>query len=89
MQVGWMGRVLNLVGSKAPGAYPRSFAPYFLRRDYAYLVVDVRGTGASFGVHDSEYSLQEVADYAAVLDWIVKQPWSNGKIGTLGCSSTA
>ena len=23
------------------------------------------------------------------LDWIAKQPWSNGKVGTTGCSSTA
>src|SRR5207247_10273617 len=23
------------------------------------------------------------------LDWLSKQPWSNGKIGTTGCSSTA
>jgi putative CocE/NonD family hydrolase len=85
-QVGWMGRVLNLIGSQAPGAYPGSFAPYFMGKGYAYLTVDVRGTGASFGVHDTEYSLQEVADYAAVLDWIVEQPWSNGNVGAVGVS---
>ena len=23
------------------------------------------------------------------VDWMTKQPWSNGKVGTTGCSSTA
>ena len=24
-----------------------------------------------------------------MLEWLQKQPWSNGKVGTTGCSSTA
>jgi len=82
----FIGRLLNLFGVAAPGSTPNSFARYFTARGYAYLLVDVRGTGASFGVHEAEYSRQEIADYAAVLDWIVEQPWSNGRAGAVGVS---
>ena len=60
-------------------------AEYFARRGYAVLVEDLRGTG------DSEGELVPyrgaVADGAATLDWIVAQPWSNGRVGSFGCSA--
>lgn len=80
------GRVMGLFGQQVPGAAPSHFASYFMDKGYAYLTVDVRGTGASFGVHDTEYSLQEMADYSAILDWIIEQPWSNGSVGSVGVS---
>ncbi|MDP6376299.1 MAG: CocE/NonD family hydrolase [Pseudomonadales bacterium] len=80
-----LGRVIGLFG-EAPGAAPGSFAHFFNARGYAYATVDVRGTGASFGVHASEYSEQEVADYAQVLDWIVAQSWSDGNVAAIGVS---
>jgi uncharacterized protein len=81
-----LGRVLNLLGAGAPGVAPDRRTEFFNARDYAWVVVDVRGTGASFGVHRTEYDPQEAADYAAVLDWIVAQPWSNGRAGAVGVS---
>lgn len=59
---------------------------FFARRSYAVVVVDVRGTGASFGSHLNEYSEAEVRDGTAIADWIVAQPWSNGGIGATGAS---
>lgn len=53
---------------------------------YAVVIVDVRGTGASFGAREAEFSDAEVADMGAVFDWIVRQPWSNGRLATLGTS---
>jgi uncharacterized protein len=55
-------------------------------RGYAVVVVDVRGTGASFGTRDSFRSPRERADSAEIADWIVTQPWSNGVIGATGIS---
>jgi putative CocE/NonD family hydrolase len=57
----------------------------FARFGYAVLVQDVRGKFDSEG----EFATWEKAteDGAATLDWIVKQPWSNGKVGTYGCSA--
>lgn len=58
----------------------------FAAHGYAYVVVDVRGTGASFGSRPAEYSDAEVADGSRIVDWIVGQPWSNGKVGATGQS---
>lgn len=56
-------------------------------RGYAVVVVDTRGSGASFGYRTSEISAEEVADGADLCDWIVAQPWSNGRIGSTGSSA--
>lgn len=58
----------------------------FVTHGYAYVVLDVRGTGASFGTRAAEYSDDEVADGRDVLDWIVRQEWSDGKVGSQGQS---
>lgn len=58
----------------------------FVPRGYALVVVDVRGTGASFGTRDSFRSPSERADSAEVADWIVRQPWSDETIGATGIS---
>ncbi len=62
------------------------FRDFFVPRGYAVVVVDVRGTGASFGTRDSFRSPREREDSREVADWIVAQPWSNGVIGATGIS---
>jgi putative CocE/NonD family hydrolase len=57
-----------------------------LDRGYAYVAVDVRGTGASFGARSAEFSLAEARDMPHVVDWIASQPWSNGKVVAMGIS---
>jgi uncharacterized protein len=60
---------------------------YFVRRGYITARVDIRGTGASEGVPpDREYSDQEQQDGLEVIDWLSKQPWSNGNVGMMGIS---
>lgn len=58
----------------------------FLANGYAYVVVDARGSGASFGRWPCPWAPDEVKDYGEVCDWIVKQPWSDGAIGCRGIS---
>lgn len=77
----------------APGARGTEPSPnifkyrdMFVPRGYALVVVDVRGTGASFGTRDSFRSPKEREDSRAVADWIVAQPWSDGRIGATGVS---
>lgn len=53
---------------------------------YAFVMVDARGTGASFGTRTGELSSDEIADYGDVLSWIAEQPWSTGRIGAYGVS---
>src|ERR1700675_443672 len=60
---------------------------YFVRRGYVSARVDIRGTGASEGTPpDREYSDQEQKDGLEVIDWLAKQPWSNGNVGMMGIS---
>jgi len=58
----------------------------FVTRGYAWIDVDVRGSGASSGVWHSPWSPLEVADGAEVVDWICRQPWSSGVVGATGNS---
>jgi len=73
-----------------PGADPSPnaaiYRDFFVPRGYALVVVDVRGTGASFGTRDSFRSPRERLDHAQIADWVVKQPWSSGVIGATGIS---
>ncbi len=60
-------------------------ALYFARHGYAVVVQDLRGTGDSGGELLPWRDVGE--DGVATLDWIVRQPWSDGKVGTFGCSA--
>ena len=60
---------------------------YFVQRGYVVAAVDIRGTGNSEGrIVPYEYSDIEHADGDAVIDWLSKQPWSNGNVGMFGIS---
>ena len=60
---------------------------YFVLHGYVVARVDIRGTGASEGRQpDREYSDQEQEDGMAVIDWLSRQPWSNGNVGMMGIS---
>jgi uncharacterized protein len=64
------------------GAY---YGLFFARHGYAVLVQDIRGKFDSGG----EFAPWRGAtqDGVATLDWIAAQPWSSGKVGTIGCSA--
>jgi len=58
-----------------------------VKKGYAYVVQNERGRYFSEG----EWDILGVplTDGYDAFSWMKDQPWSNGKIGTLGCSSTA
>tara|TARA_Y100000389_G_scaffold59437_1_gene55491 strand:- start:1913 stop:3796 length:1884 start_codon:yes stop_codon:yes gene_type:complete len=58
-----------------------------LKRGYAYIIQNERGRYFSEGKWDILGT--PLTDGYDAFSWMSKQPWSNGKIGTLGCSSTA
>jgi uncharacterized protein len=58
----------------------------FNRAGFALVVVDARGTGASFGTRTGELSPQEIKDYGELISWVAAQPWSNGRVGVYGTS---
>ncbi|MEO7965106.1 MAG: CocE/NonD family hydrolase, partial [Gemmatimonadaceae bacterium] len=53
---------------------------------YVVILVDARGSGASFGTRPVEWSHDEVRDYGELSDWVAQQPWSNGRVGAWGVS---
>ncbi len=59
---------------------------FFTSHGYAAVIVDVRGTGASFGVYTRPWSRESFEDSREIVDWIVRQPWSNGRVGAFGVS---
>lgn len=59
---------------------------YFAERGYIGARVDVRGTGASEGVADDEYTVAEGQDALEIIEWLANQPWSNGRVGMWGLS---
>lgn len=59
----------------------------FLKGGYAVVVNNERGRYWSEGTYTFLAGARE--DGYDVIEWIVKQPWSNGKVGTYGCSSSA
>ena len=60
---------------------------YFIQRGYVVAAVDIRGTGNSEGrLIPYEYSEIEQQDGEVVIDWLSKQPWSNGNVGMFGIS---
>jgi putative CocE/NonD family hydrolase len=58
-----------------------------VRRGYAYVVQNERGHFFSEGSYDI-LGAPRTDGYDAI-QWMAKQRWSNGKVGTTGCSSTA
>ncbi len=63
----------------------RGDAMRFAQRGFAVVVQDMRGRYGSGGEF-APYS-HSAEDGADTLDWIIEQPWSNGKVGSWGCSA--
>jgi uncharacterized protein len=58
-----------------------------VKRGYAYVEMNERGHFFSEGNYDILGA--PLSDGSDAITWISSQPWSNGKVGTIGCSSTA
>ena len=62
-------------------------APYIAARGYAYVRVDLRGSGESEGVMLDEYTAQELEDGCDVISWLASREWCDGKVGLVVTSS--
>jgi putative CocE/NonD family hydrolase len=58
---------------------------FYMSHGYAYVRVDVRGTGRSGGNYGF-FDKAEQQDYFDVVEWIAQQPWCSGKVGGIGQS---
>lgn len=61
----------------------RMDAHLFVEQGFVFIIQDVRGKYKSEG----DYMVQgDRQDYYECIDWASKQEWSNGNVGTYGCS---
>ena len=60
--------------------------PYFAKRGYACIRVDMRGNGDSQGLMEDEYTKQELNDGVEVINWLANQNWCSGSVGMIGIS---
>ncbi len=58
-----------------------------VKRGYAYVEMNERGHFFSEGNYDILGA--PLSDGSDAISWMSSQAWSNGKVGTIGCSSTA
>jgi len=58
-----------------------------IKHGYAYVVMNERGHFFSEGNYD--ILGPPLTDGSDAITWMTSQSWSNGKVGTIGCSSTA
>ncbi len=73
---------------KSDGTLPRDeiMHRYLAGNGYACVRVDMRGNGDSQGLMTDEYTIQELADACAVIEWLAAQPWCTGAVGMMGKS---
>ncbi len=85
-EYGFLERILYFLGRSSNDGIGGSGTRTFNKEGFAVVLVDMRGSGASFGSRSILWHPDEVEDLGEVTDWIVEQSWSNGKVGAFGIS---
>lgn len=67
--------------------YERQAIERFVNAGYAVAIVEVRGSGASFGVSDGFFTRKDARDLAALIYTLTREEWCNGKAGMYGGSN--
>ncbi len=81
---GWLYKVIQTYRLAPDPNYVS--AEKFVTNGYAYVRVQSPGSCQSSGPRLTEYPPNEVDAMRAAVDWIVQQPWSNGRVGSEGGS---
>ncbi len=78
------GILISTMYGKNSFRAPDSDARFFASHGYVVAVQDVRGRYESEGEWDTYRNL--AADASAAVTWLATRDWSNGRVGTYGCS---
>lgn len=71
-------------GKSEPYCFMPLVGDFFNRKGYAFVVQDVRGKWASEGVFEPNKIANEIPDGYDTIDWICREPWSNGRVAMWG-----
>jgi putative CocE/NonD family hydrolase len=80
-------RIPYLIDAHHMGDLFGPFVASFLKHGYAVVWEYERGRFFSEGTYT--FLVRTAEDGFDTINWITKQPWSNGKVGAIGCSSSA
>src|SRR3990172_7510562 len=70
---------------KGNGSLEAGDPNFYVRRGYAHVVANIRGTGQSGGIYPF-LAAPEAQDGCEVIAWIARQPWCDGSVGMFGVS---
>jgi putative CocE/NonD family hydrolase len=85
-QFGWGFRLFVALKQTDPHGPGDVQTDYLNGRHFVVVVADARGTGASGGHREIEFSREEISDLGELATWAAQQSWSNGRVGTFGSS---
>ncbi|MGH9676172.1 MAG: CocE/NonD family hydrolase, partial [Candidatus Acidiferrum sp.] len=85
-QFGWAFRLLVALKLTEPHGPGDAQTDYLNSRHFVVVIADARGSGASGGHREVEFSSPEISDLGELVNWAAQQPWSNGSVGTFGNS---
>jgi uncharacterized protein len=63
-----------------------SWGSWFSDHGFAFVRIDLRGSGNSTGLLTDEYTEQEQDDVERTIEWIAQRPWCTGSVGMIGIS---
>jgi putative CocE/NonD family hydrolase len=85
-QFGWAYRLAVALKQADPHGPGDAQTDYLNRRHFVVILGDARGSGASGGHRETEFSREEISDLGELVNWAANQAWSNGRVGTFGGS---
>ena len=85
----WMRTPYNFNYWDVANGVPRDMTSALTAIKYGYAWVDMQERGQFFSEGEWDVLGAPFTDAEDEVAWIISQPWSNGKVGTTGCSSTA
>ena len=87
LETGWLYKVTQtFLGKPDPN---KASCQFLLDRGYASVWIQSPGSCQSTGIRYTEYPPEEIEVMKKVGEWIVNQPWSNGRFGAYGTSYSA
>ena len=87
LEAGWLYRAFQTLLGK-PDINKRQIQ-WILDRGYTSVWIQSPGSCQSTGIRRTEYPPEEIETMRKVGDWVVVQPWSNGRFGAFGTSYSA
>src|SRR5882724_4012281 len=76
-------KLMELLAPPGNAKWAEALVPY----GFAVVLMDLRGSGRSSGRKQMMALPDAAKDGSEVIEWVVRQPWSNGNVGATGISA--